>query len=382
LKSTMLRGLAGALNTEFRSLEARGPRGTAALAAAMSVSLAVLAAFLLHSDEPWWAAISAWMVTRSSLAAGLSRGAMRIVGSAVGATIAVIVIGLFVYDPLPFCLCLFALACAGLIGFATSRHGYAWLIGAITCNLVMLMALDQPQITFTIAVNRIIDVTIGTAAALLVTFLLPEDTAIPSPISAPPKPPPLLFWTRRHATEFERWLREIWPLVLHACRGGLTVMVLPLLVSWLAPLGSSTMAVTAVAVLAVPTTAVMEPDARTIVQRALYRLVGCGLGALTGLFCLHWVGSDFLVWLLLLMAGTWLSSQIQSGSTGIGYAGTQAGFAFILSMIQGQGPPLSPTPGLDRFAGIMVGLSVLLVITMVFSFFSLPQAAPAPARGD
>ena len=38
-----------------------------------------------------------------------------------GAAIAVIVIGLFVYDPLPVCLCLFALAFAGLFGFATSR---------------------------------------------------------------------------------------------------------------------------------------------------------------------------------------------------------------------------------------------------------------------
>src|SRR5260370_40620654 len=361
----MLRGIAGALRTEFRSLEARGPRGTAALAAAMSVSLAVFAALLLHSDEPWWAAISAWMVTRSSLAVSLSRGAMRIIGSAMGAAIAVIVIGLFVYDPLPFCLCLFALACAGLIGFATSRHGYGWLVGAITGNLVMLMALDQPQITFTIAVNRVFEGRIGTAAPMLVPLLLPEDTVVPSPAPTLPTPPPLLFWTRRHAAEFERWLRAIWPLVLHACRGGLTVMMLPLLVSSLAPLGPSTMAVTAVAVLAVPTTAVIAPDARTIVQRSAYRLVGCALGALMGLFCLYWVGSNFLVWLLLLMAGTWLSSQIQSGITGIGYVGTQARLAFLLSMIQGQGPPLSPTPGIDRFAGIMAGLTLPPVLTLV-----------------
>src|SRR5260370_7796276 len=102
-------GMADALHTEFRSLEARGPRGSAALAAAMSVSLAVLVALLLHSDEPWWAAISAWMVTRSSLAVSLSRGAMRIIGSAVGAAIALIVTGLFVYHPLPFSLSLFPL---------------------------------------------------------------------------------------------------------------------------------------------------------------------------------------------------------------------------------------------------------------------------------
>ena len=170
--------------------------------------------------------------------------------------------------------------------------------------------------------------------------------------------------------------------MLHACRGGLTVMLLPLLMSWLAPLGPSTMAVTAVAVLAVPTTAVIEPDARTIIQRAVYRLLGCALGAALGLFCLPWVGTSFVLWLLFLIAGTWLSSQIQSGSTGIGYAGSQAGLAFILSMIQGQGPPLSPTPGVDRFAGIMVGLSVLLIITMVMSLFRLPHPRDAALHGD
>jgi hypothetical protein len=51
-------------------------------------------------------------------------------------------------------------------------------------------------------------------------------------------------------------------------------------------------------------------------------------------------------------------------------------------MIQGQGPPLSPTPGLDRFAGIMAGVSVLLVITMAMSLFRLPYPARASARGD
>jgi uncharacterized membrane protein YccC len=232
-------------------------------------------------------------------------------------------------------------------------------------------------------VNRLADVAIGTAAALLVTFLLPAlaDTPNSSVASSSSVLPPM-FWTRRHARQFERWLRENWPVILHASRGGLTVMTLPLLLNWLAPLGSSTLAVTAVAVMAVPTTAVLEPDARTVVQRAVYRLLGCTLGAFLGLLCLYWLGSDFLVWLLMLVTGVWLSSQIQSGSTGIGYVGTQAGIAFLLSMIQGQGPPLSPIPGIDRFAGIMAGLSVLLVITLAVSLFRLPRASTAPAHGD
>jgi uncharacterized membrane protein YgaE (UPF0421/DUF939 family) len=373
----MLRGIVGALGTELGSLEPGGVRGTKALGAALSVALAVLAALILHSDEPWWAAISAWMMTGISLADALPKGVMRIVGSIAGATIAVIVLGLFAYDPLPFCLCLFIIAWVGLFCFAKSRHGYAWMIAAITGNLVMLIALDQPQTAFTIAVNRVADVATGTAATLLVTYLLPTlPGAAGSNVARAPSRLPLFFWSRRYARELERWLNENWLLIMHACRGGLTVMVLPLLLNWLAPLGSSQLAVTSVAVMAIPTTAILEPDGRTVVQRAVYRLVGCVLGALLGLLCLYWVGQNFLVWLLLLMGGVWLSSQIQSGNTGISYVGIQAGFAFLLSMIQGQGPPLSPTPGLDRFAGIMAGLSVLLIITMAMSLFRMaPRAA-------
>jgi uncharacterized membrane protein YccC len=178
------------------------------------------------------------------------------------------------------------MAWVGLFGFAKSRHGYAWLISAITGDLVMLMALDQPQTAFTIAVNRVADVTIGTTAALLVTFLLPPLADTPdSAAASSPSAPPLLFRSRRHARAFEGWLRENWPLMLHAWRGGLTVMLLPLLLNWLAPLGSSQLAVTSVAVMAIPTTAVLEPDGRAVVQRAVYRLLGCAFGALLGLFC-------------------------------------------------------------------------------------------------
>src|SRR5215472_10151263 len=226
----MLRGIVGALGTELGSLEPGGVRGTKALGAALSVALAVLAALILHSDEPWWAAISAWMMTGISLADALPKGVMRIVGSIAGATIAVIVLGLFAYDPLPFCVCLFIMAWVGLFCFAKSRHGYAWMIAAITGNLVMLIALDQPQTAFTIAVNRVADVTMGTAATLLVTYLLPafpDAPASPAANAASTLPP--FFWSRRHAREFERWLSENWLLMLHACRGGLTVMTLPLL---------------------------------------------------------------------------------------------------------------------------------------------------------
>src|SRR6516164_498036 len=98
----MLREIPGALVNELRSLQLRGPRGLEAAEAAASVTLAVLAALALHSDEPWWAGITAFLVTRAAPAVAVLRALMRVAGSIVGAVLALIVLRLFVYQSPPF----------------------------------------------------------------------------------------------------------------------------------------------------------------------------------------------------------------------------------------------------------------------------------------
>ncbi len=378
----MLREIPGALATELRSLEWRGRRGLEAAEAAASVSLAVLAALALHSDEPWWAAITAFMVTRAAPAEAVSRSVMRVAGSIIGALAALVVLRLFVYQSLPFLLCLFLSSCVGLFGFVTSRYGYAWLVGAVTACLVMLMSFDQPQAAFDTAVNRVIDVMIGTAASLVVCALSPLPPGGVAPPASLLEPPPLAFWRRRYGAELRRWLPANRPLLVHACRGGLTVMLLPALAEWIAPVSPVTMGVTAVIVMSIPTTAIIQSDNRAIIQRGVHRLIGCLIGALVGLACLAFVGDDFLLWIALIPPGIWLCSQIQTGTTGVSYIGTQAMFSYLMSMLQGQGPPDTIAPGFSRLVGVMGGLSILFVVTLALSLIPLSQPSPAPAAGD
>ncbi len=379
----MLREIPGALATELRSLEWRGRRGLEAAEAAASVTLAVLAALTLHSGEPWWAAITAFMVTRASPAEALARAAMRVAGSILGALAALLVLRLFVYQSLPFLLCLFLLSCVGLFGFVTSRHGYAWLVGAVTACLVMLMSFAQPQGAFDTAVDRVIDVMIGTAASLVICALSPAPAAAGSTAAAALlDPPPLAFWRRRFGGQLSAWLPGNGPVLLHACRGGLTVMLLPALAEWIAPVSPVTVGVTAVIVMGIPTTAIIQSDNRTIIQRGVHRLVGCLLGALVGLGCLAFVGDDFLLWIVLIPPGIWLCSQIQTGATGVSYIGTQAMFAYLMSMLQGQGPPDTIAPGFNRLVGVMGGLSILFVVTLALSLIPLAPPAPAAVSGN
>jgi uncharacterized membrane protein YccC len=379
----MLREIIGALLTELRSFDWRGPRGLEAAEAAASVTLAVLAALALHADDPWWAGISAFVVSKAAFSEAVSRGIMRVAGSVVGAIAALVTLRLFVYQSLPFCLSLFVLSCIGMFGFVCSRFGYAWVVGTVTACLVMLMSLDQPAAAFNTAVNRVAEVAIGTIASLIVCGLSPAPAdAGAAPAAGLVEPPPLAFWRRDYGARLARWLPGKEPLLLHACRGGLTVMLMPALADWLAPESPVTMGITVVMIMLIPTTAILQSDSRTIIQRAAHRLIGCLLGALAGLAALAFVGSDFLLWIILIPPGIWLCSQIQTGTSGASYIGTQAMFAYLMSMVQGQGPPETISPGFERLVGVMSGLSVLFVVTLILSLIPLSRPAPAPGAGD
>jgi uncharacterized membrane protein YccC len=193
---------------------------------------------------------------------------------------------------------------------------------------------------------------LGTVSAMLVALLLAPDDPGTAQAVAPPG------WTDLLGAQ--------WPTVLHALRSGITVALLPLVWSQLELPSLSQMAVTVAAVMAVPVQSDYQTDTgRRIIDRAVHRMIGCCFGGLAGVAVLAVSITQFLPWLAVLTAGLWVGAHVQASQRGVGYVGVQGSIVFIMTLVQGYGPPTSILPGIDRFAGIVCGLAVLLVISLL-----------------
>jgi uncharacterized membrane protein YccC len=344
--------VAVALRQELAELHLVVGRGPLCAMTGLAVALATTIAVAARVDAVWWAAISAFVSTRATGPAAVQRGGLRIAGTAGGAMLAVLLSPWLVNDLVALSLVLLAVSAWGVAGFLVSRHGYAWLLGAVTADMVLLSALSDPLSALTIACNRTAEVAIGTVAAILVALVLVPDTeAAPPPSVAP---------------GWSDLLGAQWPAMQHALRTGTAVMLVPLVWNWLEMPGLSQTAVTVAAVMAVPSLS-NDPatDRQKVAERAMHRVLGCLLGGIAGLGCLALSVENFLPWLLTLTAGVWVAAHVQGSQRGIGYIGTQAAVVFITTLVQDWGPPSSIFPGIERLAGITGGLLILLVVSLL-----------------
>ena len=328
----------------YARIEWRSSAGRAATSTTLAVVLAVLIACAMHLQEIWWAAISSYMCTRPQ---SIQLGLRRILGTIAGAVLVIISIGWLAYDPFACCLALFAVTVAGIIGFNVSPNSYGWLFVSITFSLVLLTCLLEPESAFFTGVHRIIEVVIGTCTGIAVAKVLPAG---PAAASAVPR-------------GWSDLLGSGLPITLHAIRSGVTTALIPIVWSAFAfELSSaSQMAITATALQATPVTPDLRETHQQIVGRGLQRLLGCLVGGVLALAVLGLSFDFVLSWLIALAGGVWLFAYVQHGSHDATYVGAQAGIVFIMTLVQGEGPPTSIIPGIDRFAGISLGLLMMFV---------------------
>ncbi|PAJ77479.1 FUSC family protein [Burkholderia ubonensis] len=159
--ATMLTGLRA-------SLPAWSPGAVAfALRTTVASLIALYIAFRMNLDDPKWAAGTVWIVAQGSRGMGLSKSQYRILGTALGAAVALALTGAFAQTPELFLLALAGWIglCAGVATFLRNFRAYAAVLAGYTAAIIALDAASAPSRAFDIAIARFMYVVVGILCA-------------------------------------------------------------------------------------------------------------------------------------------------------------------------------------------------------------------------
>jgi uncharacterized membrane protein YccC len=164
----------GRWNSVFAKAAKAAPALLFALRLWAAVCLALFVAFWLELDDPFWAGTSAAIVCQLQLGASLRKGWFRMIGTAVGATMIVVLTACFPQDRIAF-LVLLALWC-GLCAFAaTAFRNFASYSAALAGYTAAIIAANNLGATggassdvFLLAVTRASEICIGIVCAGIV----------------------------------------------------------------------------------------------------------------------------------------------------------------------------------------------------------------------
>src|SRR5258707_452281 len=136
-----------------------------------AVCLALFVAFWLELDNPFWAGTSAAIVCQPQLGASLRKGWFRMIGTLIGATMAVVLTACFPQDRIAF-LAALALWCGICAGAATVLSNFASYSAALAGYTAAIIAADTLGATggpsadvFMLAVTRASEICIGIVCA-------------------------------------------------------------------------------------------------------------------------------------------------------------------------------------------------------------------------
>lgn len=344
----------------------RGPRAVLCLQTVGSVLLAIVLADALHLADRWWVAISAYVVLRADFSTSLSRAAQRLAGTAGGALLGFAVGAWVSRSPWSYAVVLGLTATLGLYRAIGSTRSYGWALATITTLLVVSEAPEVPDVA-ALAVQRFVDVFVGTAACLVVATLVfavrrAWEARHPNVVLPPTAAP-----TPVEAVELKTTQPRMRRLrALQAIQGGITIAALSVPAWYRQWPDFPQMLVTVAMVLLVPLPALLrrQSEDNVVALRMANRTLGCLLAAIVALAALPAVGDIPLACLAVLAAGLWLAAHVQAGNPGTSYIGTQFGVAFIIAFVQDHAWSSDPGPAMLRLLGIVAGIAALSVVML------------------
>ena len=319
-----------------------------------SVLLAIAFAHLLDAKNVGWAAFSGYMVMRSQWQETLIRGGLRIAGTVAGAITACLLAGIFDQSELSVSLSVALVGAVTLYCAITKAHSYAWLFTGLTFSMVALDALQQPAISvFAFASTRVLEVVAGTCACLLVRAL--STVTIRSWLAATPL-------TKPKAKNTQASSRAI----IHAALAGLALALTPFLGRWMELEYISQAAITIMAVMMVPLSA-LTPNSNTVHTKNIHRLLGCTAGAVMAGVMVLCFGNSWLAMTLGMSLGVLLGRHIENSGRSYAYVGTQFALVYLVLMVPDSYLDPSVESGLARLGGIVTGAILIEALRLLRS---------------
>jgi uncharacterized membrane protein YgaE (UPF0421/DUF939 family) len=133
--------------------------------------VALYVAELLKLPQPYWAAISAFVVMGASVRATVQASSGRLIGTAIGAVVGAVFVVLWGSHLWSFGLAatLTALGCAAL------RLDQSYRLACVTVAIVML--IHSAESAWKVGLHRFLEVALGIVVALLISALPPNPVA-------------------------------------------------------------------------------------------------------------------------------------------------------------------------------------------------------------
>jgi uncharacterized membrane protein YccC len=314
---------------------------------AASCLLAAILVFWLHCDNPWWAVISAWVISSSDFQASLTKSLLRVAGTLAGYWVGLISISFTEDGPFLRAVAMFVIGVTGTYMRYRSRFSYAWIIGSVTALLLMCIEIANPGSAYEMGRYRLYEIISGVIAASLCQRLVGPLLGFEfGTHKAEPK-------AEKPSTIFadDVQLRTI------ALVGGLLPLIT--LLVW------SRFDLPSLSQIILTTFVTLDRDVATARVRFTQRILGCLIGGGIGLMVVDLAVSSLFIWSIILFGGIFVFSRLHLSKSPWAYVGTQGGVAFILTMVTGNDPPDTIVPVVGRMAGMISGVVIIAGLCVI-----------------
>ncbi|QQZ39660.1 FUSC family protein [Pseudomonas sp. SK3(2021)] len=142
--------------------------------------LTLYLAFIFDLDQPKWSLMAVIIVSQPLAGMALARSFGQVIGTTLGAAVAVLIMAIFPQAPLPFLVTLglwLALCTAGgtLLRYTSSQ---AFVLSGYTAVVVAMLAIPEQGNTLTLAITRVTETLLAVACVCVVSLLTARPEAV------------------------------------------------------------------------------------------------------------------------------------------------------------------------------------------------------------